>query len=224
MKPLKKLVVTSAYQRDELLEVKTNKSYLRQGDIAILIDPGDNVDVSFNKIHVTDCGMPIQHKSGNLFIEELIAVDFTADLFNSVGNLFINKLIVEIDGTGLDYKSYHMDALGQFFNKNKPLVSNVTINNIEALITGKQIQGMMLSEEYNRYSNFTIGRDIVDIQIDYPYALNANQLDNSYINFGDNGIILKDRKGSKFKTEEVIIKRNSFSQNIVTDSKQIYYA
>jgi len=208
------------------IRVETFQSYKRQNDVGVRIEIPKNEVVEFKYLDIRNTGLPIRHISGGLIVQTLVAVDFTADLFNSPGNLTIDNLIVEVDGSNFsraDYRKYHVDALGQFFSKNKN-VTNVTINNIEAVITGKLIQGMMLSEGDNDYSNFSIGRGNVEIQIDYPYAFNANQLRDSYINVGDNGIIIKNRKDSNYNTQNVIVKKYSKLQDIIIDSRSIYYA
>ena len=202
---------------NEPIRITTNQSYKKQGDVGVLVDVPEGDTVEFKHLEVYDTGLPIRHLSGNLVIGTLIAVDFTADLLNSIGNLFIDTLIVEVDGSRLtkqDYNNYHVDALGQFYNKLKTNVSNVHIRNIEAIITGEYIQGMMLSEPYNNYSNFNIGTGSVELQLDYPYALNANQLSDSFINVGNNGIIIKERKKTKFETKDLIIKRHTPGQVI----------
>jgi hypothetical protein len=229
MDKIRGIQVTEGKVFNKPLKVVTNKSWKRQNDVGVLVAVPDNAVVEFKHLEVYDTGLPIKHVSGNLRINTLIAIDFTADLLNSAGNLFIDQLIVEIDAykmTKKDYAEYHMDAIGQFFNKNKADVSNVRINNLDVLITGKYVQGMLLSEGYNDYSNFNIGSGNVEVQLDYPYALNANQLRDSYINFGDNGILIKRRKATEFRTSNVTIKRGSHLQVVEYDSdaKNIYVA
>ena len=211
------------------VKVSTHTSHKRQVDIAVRVNIPSHETVEFGTLEIKDCGLPIRHDSGNLLIRKLIATRFTADLFNSAGNLTIDTLIVDVDGSHLtmdDYKTYHMDALGQFFSRLKTNVENVTINNIEARIKGKQVQGMMLSEPYNNYTNFSIGKGKVDIVMDYPYALNANQLNESYIDVGDNGILIKERKSTKFETSNVTIKKYNNNQTIVLNDKAntVYFA
>jgi len=227
MSRLSSLLVEKGGIFNKDVDIRTNMSYKIDRDFALVIRIPEEETVEFKKLTLSNCGMPIRHQSGTLIIDTLIAVDFSADLFNSGGNIIIDNLIVEVDGSNLtekDYNRYHSDALGHFFSKTKSGVSNVTINNIDAVITGKYVQGMMLSEPYNDYSNFSIGRGSVNIDIDYPYALNANQLRDSFINLGDNGIFIKNRKSSKFKTKDIIVKRYGEEQIISVDSKDIYYS
>jgi len=204
----------------QFVHVKSHSSYKRQNDVGIRVELPDNEVLEFKTLEISKTGLPIRHLSGKLVIETLIATDFTADLFNSGGKIFIDTLIVDVDGSKFDknYNNYHMDALGQFFSTKHTNVNDVIINNIQARIRGKNTQGFMLSEAYNDYSHFRIGEGKVQIEMDYEYTLNAIQLRDSFINVGDNNIIIKNRKNSKFGSSNVEIKAYS-SQNIITDFK-----
>jgi len=189
----------------------------RQNDVALRIRSQGRV--VFDKLIIRDCGMPIRHESGDLYIHTLDAARFTADLLNSTGNIEIFNLIVDFDGTNFtweDYKGIHPDALGQFFDHKTGVVRNVKIHNIYARIRGELIQGFMLSET-DQYTNFHIGTGSVDIEIDYKYAFSANTLEDSYVNVGDCGVRILDKKLSDYTSGNVEIERHSSAQLINTD-------
>lgn len=204
------------------LELSGSDPSKMQDDVAwrVMIPEGDTAEFGYVKIR--DCGLPLRHDSGFLKINTLDCKRFTADLFNSHGDLDIENLVVDYDGTDFtaeDYEGYHPDALGQFFCKSKDEVKNVRIHNIYARIKGELIQGMMLSEG-NDYSGFSIGGGDVDIKIDYPYAFVANTLKESDIDVGDNGVKVQNVKCSDHQSCAVVVKRHSELQTIVTDFEE----
>lgn len=182
-----------------------NDMSLRQHDIALRTRLGFDDEVNFTQVEIHSCGIPFVHNRGQLNIEELYCHNFTADLFNCAGNLDIDKLYVEYDDASFIYSNaYHVDALGQFFNKSGTTVRNVRIGSIVARIKGKQVQGMALTET-NRYTDFDIGWNGVDIEMDYKYAFLANQLDSSRINFESNGVRILKKKKTHHNTHKVVI-------------------
>ena len=182
-------------------------------------------EVILGKVKARDCGMPIRHEyvdeTSKLFIYELDAARFTADLFNSFGELEIVNLIVVIDGsqfTWEDYEKLHVDALGQLFNYNTGIVQNVRVHNIYARIKGKLIKGLAVTENH-LCRNVQFGTGKVDIRIEYKYAALMNTAEKCFINVGDNGVRIKDVKRSKYISNNVEIVKHSTSQLIVTDFK-----
>ena len=216
--PAKHLIVREGGCYGDLELTGSDKSKM-QDDVAwrVMLNDGDSAE--FGYVRIRDCGLPLRHDSGLLKIHTLDCANFTADLFNSAGNLDIENLVVDYDGRDFSaeqYETYHPDALGQFFSAVLSEVKNVRIHNIYARIKGPLIQGMMLSEE-NVYSNFTIGGGLVDIQIDYPFAFVANTLEQSDIDVGDNGVKISNVKCSAHVSCDVNVKRYSQEQQIMSD-------
>ena len=197
--------VNSSRDYEKKVVLLGNDMSVRQGDIALRTRLGFADEVNFAKLESHSCGIPFVHSRGQLNIEELYCHNFTADLFNCAGNLDIDKLFVEYDDASFIYSDeYHVDALGQFFNKSGTTVRNVRIGSIVARIKGKHVQGMALTER-NRYTDFDIGWNGVDIEIDYKYAFLANQLDNSRINFANSGVRILEKKETVHNTHKVTI-------------------
>lgn len=171
-----------------------------QRDVALLINTQE--DVGFSTLDISECGIPIRKIGlGKLEIDHLILSAFSADAFNLNSNVHIHHLEVDYYNPSYVYSNrYHVDALGQFFSIYE--VSNITIDKITARIRGKNIQGMMLSEPIN-YSNFSIGVEGCDIEIEYPYAFVANTLKDSFLNLGDNQVKIKKVKPCRHKTSNV---------------------
>ena len=186
-----------------------NDASKRQNDIALRTKLSFRDEVNFARLDIHSCGIPFRHDRGQLNIEELYCRNFTADLFNCAGNLDIDKLYVEYDDSSFIYSDdYHVDALGQFFNKFQNTVRNVRIGYIYARIKGQNVQGMALTES-NRYTDFDIGWNGVDIEIDYKYAFLANQIDSSRLNMGANGVRILKKVPTIHNTHKVILSRHS---------------
>ena len=173
-----------------------------QWDVPLLISTSE--DVGFSLLEISDCGIPFrQIGNGKVEIDHLILSNFTADAFNSNGNLHIHHLEVDYFNPNYVYNDdYHVDALGQFFGLGK--VSNVTIDRITARIRGKYIQGIMLSEPI-KYSDFSVGVEGVDLEIDYDFGFVANTLEDSFLNLGNSQIKIKKVKPSNHVTSNIWI-------------------
>lgn len=201
------------------VELQGKNPALFQGDNPLRIRAPEHAVVKFGYLNISDCGMPIRHESGRLEIQTLHCTDFTADLFNSHGNLFIDTVIVDVDQrsfTEEDYAKIHPDKLGQFFSKTG-VVKDVQINNIYARIRGELVQGFMLSED-NVYEKFSIcEHGVADIKLDYEYAFVGNTLKNSYINVGDNAIKIMNVKCAVHESSGVTLEQHSEEQVIDTD-------
>ena len=201
------------------LTLKGQDPSKRQDDNPLRIKAPDNEVVQFQHLKITDCGMPIRHESGKLKIQTLECKRFTADLFNSHGDLEIVNIIVDYDGSDFteeDYKKLHPDALGQFFNKTTKKCGNVKIHNIYATIRGKLIQGFALTEDHD-YHNFDINIGDGYINIDYKYAFFANTLRDSKLNLGNNGVKILKRKPTRYVSAGTKIIQHSDNQIIVLD-------
>ena len=188
-----------------------------QYEIPLRVEIEDGGTCRCDYVKIRDCGLPLLHRKGRLEIGTLDCARFTADLFNSHGDLKITNLIVDFDSDFEHSDEYHADALGQFFSeKTGGRCGNVKIKNIFARIRGEDVQGMMLSETDN-YHDFHIGYGDVDIEIDYPFAFVANTLQDSYINMGDNGIKILKRKKSKYRSKRVFVENYSDDQELQLD-------
>lgn len=190
-----------------------------QDDVAMRVMHPDGTLATYGAVKIRDCGLPLRHDSGDLYIETLDCKRFTADLFNSHGNLEIVNLIVDYDGTEFteeDYEGYHPDALGQFFNHKTKKCGNVKIHNIYARIRGNLIQGFALTEGHD-YHNFDIDIGEGFIEIDYKYAFFANTLRDSNLNLGNNGVKILKRKPTDCISTNTFITRCSKDQIIILD-------
>lgn len=190
-----------------------------QDDVALRVNTPPQDTTTYSEVYIRRYGLPIRHDCGKLKIKKLDADEFTADLGNSHGDLDIKFLKVNYDGSDFteeDYELYHPDAGFQFYDYKTKDCGNVNIPNIEATITGDLIQFMMLSEAHD-YHNFNIGRGNVDISIQYKYAFVANNLRDSYIDVGNNGVKIMNVKDSEFVSSNVTIVRYSDDQLIDVD-------
>ena len=179
-----------------------------QNDVALVVNSEDIVH--FDTLEIAHVGLPLRHiGTGMLVIKHLKLHDFTADAFNSYGNIHIEHLEVDYYNPDFVYSdNYHADALGQLIPRpGSDSVSNVTIGKITANVVGDKIQGIMLSEPVEYY-NFSIGAQGAEINMDYPYAFVANTLADSYVNVGNNGIKIKKVKQSLFDTSNVWTEKN----------------
>jgi len=189
---------------------------LQQDDVALRIRVPHDQDIRFNDLKIRDCGLPLRHDSGNLQIGLLDAARFTADLFNSGGHLDIHTLKVVFDWSEYEYSdAYHVDALGQFFNHVTNVCRYVRIHNIDATIIGPKVQGFACTEPH-QYIDFKVGTGTVKIRMEYKYGFFANNLEDSYINVGTNGVKILKRKPCHCRTDNVKIE-NHRGQLIVLD-------
>lgn len=194
-----------------------NDSSKRQNDVAMRTRLAFGEEANFTSLEIHSCGIPIRHDRGQLNIEELYCHNFTADLMNCGGNLLIERMYVEYDDESFIYsKDYHVDALGQFFSKSFTTVKNVTIKYIYARIKGEMVQGMALTES-NRYTDFDIGWNGVDIEMDYRYGFIANQLDNSRINMHDQGIRIQQKVPTDAETTNVLVSTSRTKSLVLND-------
>lgn len=197
-----------------------------QDDVALRVRVPDGQLVKFGHVKIRDCGMPLRHDSGILLFDTLDAKRFTADLFNSPGNLIINNLVVHYYNPDFKYSDeLHVDSLGQFFNYITRVVRNVRIHNIKAVIHGPKVQGFGFTEDH-RVTDVHIGTGNVSIKMEYKYGLFANTMDKSFVNVGNNGVKILVRKPTIHKTYDVEVKTYPgqllvFDEGLIDEGKVI---
>ena len=195
-----------------------------QDDVALRVMTPRHESTTINHLIVRNCGMPLKHDdgAGPLKIKIFDAREFSADLFNSSGNIDIETLLVVYDYEGFNYNdNYHVDALGQIFSTLNRVVKNVRIHNIVARIKHPKAQGFMGSEA-NDYIGIHIGTGKVDIQMIYPWAAVMNSARHSSFNVGkNNGIKILNVKRSPYATNNVTLGEHGMLAMHLNDSRNM---
>lgn len=151
---------------------------------------------------------------GELRIDNLHIHHFGGDAMNIRGsNVHIENYKVHDCEPTRPYSEYHCDAILQAYDFDTKEIHSITINNLDAIIKGDQVQGIILSEAHD-YFNINIKGTI---QSEYPYGFVANSLRNSSIDIGDSGVKIMNVKESEFGSNAVEIVRYSEDQLIDVD-------